>query len=482
MKRYLNSLFARSARPRSVRSPLTRRHRANLQVECLEARQLLSGVYDIAADFSATANPNGVWSYGYLAKSATPETPNDNTFTPYTQNGPTYGVDHWGLVNGGWSFGVYHNSASQAVSVYGDDNFQPNQAAFQAGPDGQYSVFRFTAPQAGSYSLSTTFTGICTQRSNATDVHVLLNGRDLFPNKVELAGQYQSSLTDQGTLTLAQGEKVDFVLGGGPNSIQDSDMTAVAATLMLTNSGSNATAPPPLPPASAMNAHGNAELFAVNLAGDLFEQTESAGGGYSATGWNKIDSSIRSVVVGRNANGNVEVFAVNTAGSLFEQTEAAAGGYSINSWRQIGDTITTLATTHGANGQAEVFAVNTAGSLFEQTEAGSGGYSPTGWWHIGDTITTLATSQDAHGNAEVFAVNTAGSLFEQTERAGSGGYSPTGWWHIDDAVASVVAGGDAFGNPEVFVVDTSGNLFEQTQSSSGYSRSGWHQIGTSIRT
>src|SRR5712692_2436278 len=43
MKRYLTSLFARSAKSRAVRAPLTQRHRANLHVESLEERQLLSG-------------------------------------------------------------------------------------------------------------------------------------------------------------------------------------------------------------------------------------------------------------------------------------------------------------------------------------------------------------------------------------------------------------------------------------------------------
>jgi hypothetical protein len=42
MTRFLTSLFARSAQSGTIRPPLTRKHRANLQIESLEGRQLLS--------------------------------------------------------------------------------------------------------------------------------------------------------------------------------------------------------------------------------------------------------------------------------------------------------------------------------------------------------------------------------------------------------------------------------------------------------
>jgi hypothetical protein len=82
----------------------------------------------------------------------------------------------------------------------------------------------------------------------------------------------------------------------------------------------------------------------------------------------------------------VEIFAVNRAGNLYEQTEAAGGGYGRSSWYLIGDDITTIAAGRGANGRAEIFAVNTAGNLFEQTEAAGGGYSSNGWQYIDSSI------------------------------------------------------------------------------------------------
>ena len=44
MKRFLKSLFAYRAQPRAIQPPLTRKHRADLRIESLEGRQLLSAV------------------------------------------------------------------------------------------------------------------------------------------------------------------------------------------------------------------------------------------------------------------------------------------------------------------------------------------------------------------------------------------------------------------------------------------------------
>jgi hypothetical protein len=55
MKRFLTGLFANSA-PGTIRPPLTRRHRANLQIESLEGRQLLSAVQIGTLQIAMTAD------------------------------------------------------------------------------------------------------------------------------------------------------------------------------------------------------------------------------------------------------------------------------------------------------------------------------------------------------------------------------------------------------------------------------------------
>jgi hypothetical protein len=64
--------------------------------ELLESRTVPSVVYNNAADFSATSNPNGVWSYGYLAPSASAETPDASTFTAFPAHYSATVLDVWG--------------------------------------------------------------------------------------------------------------------------------------------------------------------------------------------------------------------------------------------------------------------------------------------------------------------------------------------------------------------------------------------------
>ena len=52
------------------------------------------------------------------------------------------------------------------------------------GPHGEYGVVRWTAPAAGEYTVSGTFTGIAEQAT--TDVHVLHNGKPLFDGLINL--------------------------------------------------------------------------------------------------------------------------------------------------------------------------------------------------------------------------------------------------------------------------------------------------------
>ena len=55
--------------------------------------------------------------------------------------------------------------------------WQPKQLALHPGPKGEYSVVRWTCPEAGEHAVEVAFTGIAGRAT--TDVHVLHNGRSL---------------------------------------------------------------------------------------------------------------------------------------------------------------------------------------------------------------------------------------------------------------------------------------------------------------
>src|SRR5262249_15593456 len=135
--------------------------------------------------------PNGVWSYGWLAPGAAP---NSSTFTLYSQQFTiAAGVEVWGsnTVAPQWDF--YNSSNAPQQTYFGTLTLQPGQAAFHPGPDGEYSVYRFTAPAAGTYSVSAGFSGLDwggtdTSAPNfgmtSTDVHVLDNGLSIFDGTI----------------------------------------------------------------------------------------------------------------------------------------------------------------------------------------------------------------------------------------------------------------------------------------------------------
>jgi hypothetical protein len=184
-------------------------------------------VFNNAADFSATTNPDGVWSYGYLAAGATPVS---STFTPYASRATIAGgVDLWNIAGGGATPPeIFYNSSASVVRFL-TITMQPHQAAFHPGPSDQYSDYRFIAPRSGSYSLSVSFTGIDVE-GTTTDVHVLNDGASIYAGNIDGYGNTEDFST---TLSLAGGAVVDFAVGYGLNHNYYDDSTGISATLTL---------------------------------------------------------------------------------------------------------------------------------------------------------------------------------------------------------------------------------------------------------
>jgi hypothetical protein len=65
-------------------------------------------------------------------------------------------------------------------------------AAFHPGPGGQFGVYRFTAPSAGTYQLNATFGGI---DSGGTDVYILDNGSQFYSHNLTLGSNQSFTLS-----------------------------------------------------------------------------------------------------------------------------------------------------------------------------------------------------------------------------------------------------------------------------------------------
>lgn len=129
--------------------------------------------FDVAADFSATDNPNGVWQYGWSLTLGAP-------IVLSTHPAVRDGIDSWrGDLAPDGNPGEYHNGTTGVLVIGNTAPMDPGQFAFHPGPGGEYAVVRFVAPEAGDASIDAVFTGL-DLFGTTTDVHVLLNGTALF--------------------------------------------------------------------------------------------------------------------------------------------------------------------------------------------------------------------------------------------------------------------------------------------------------------
>lgn len=187
-------------------------------------------VYDGAADFSPTLNPNGVWSYGWSSDIG-------NTFNLDTESGTFAflgteypGLDYWARNSVSYPI-ILHNGTSEPITMVrgnGHDlEFLPGELVQHPGSDNSYSLLRWTAPNAGVFEVASVFMG--TDPLGVTsDVHVVLNDSSIYDGYVNGYGDSSKQVFSL-TLTLVAGDTIDFAVGAGGNGyIADTTTTAVS--------------------------------------------------------------------------------------------------------------------------------------------------------------------------------------------------------------------------------------------------------------
>ncbi len=195
-----------------------------------------SQTFDLSRDFSRLSNPAGAWSYGY-------ETNVGGGFTRFTDSWQS--LDNGGALIDIWTksdhdnAAIYHNGSSTTGSCcYGQGVYPPGAIWLVAGAAGHvdnYCAIRLTIPPggAGTYRLeSPVHTYIDGSISGDTDLHVVLNGTELFGQFISPSsgGGYTNS-----SLALSDGDTVDFLVGRGADNIQYGSGLKIQATLDLTD-------------------------------------------------------------------------------------------------------------------------------------------------------------------------------------------------------------------------------------------------------
>ncbi|PWU11255.1 MAG: hypothetical protein C5B50_23760 [Verrucomicrobia bacterium] len=180
-------------------------------------------LYDPAAAFSTTANPAGVWSYGFSTTLGSP-------MALYREELQVGGADTWRTNISQGDPAVFHNANGSALNI-STIVLQPGALGFHPGPNGENSVIRFTAPAAGQYELLTAFSGIDTQ-GTSTDVHVLTNTVSVFDGVVKGYGQ-GSGATNFSILSFNAGDFLDFSVGNGSDASFYYDGTGLSVQIGL---------------------------------------------------------------------------------------------------------------------------------------------------------------------------------------------------------------------------------------------------------
>jgi len=216
------------------------------------ARPAAAQTYDAAGDFSATSNPNGVWSYGY-------ETTLGGTFTLYT-NKITEAAN-----TAGWNkpilvdFPFVVKNFGTIPSTYADVVLAPGQLSLHPGPNDEFSIVRFTAPTAGLYNITANWYAVTTD-GTTTDANVLFAGlRDATFINNQVTGTLNNPTNSPSyakSVALTAGETVDFAVGFGNDGGYFRDSTGFDAHLTNT---------PAVPEASTTVSFGL--LLALGLGG-----------------------------------------------------------------------------------------------------------------------------------------------------------------------------------------------------------------------
>ncbi|HXR47565.1 MAG TPA: PEP-CTERM sorting domain-containing protein [Candidatus Limnocylindrales bacterium] len=177
---------------------------------------LASAQFDPSAQFSPTANPNGVWTYGY--ESVPIGSPFNLLTLPIplpSVPGPV--VDSWQSPAFG-AVGVFHNgtAAAQSLTVGPETSlFNSGMLAMHAGPNDEYGMVQFSAPANGIYTIQGTFEGIDTG-GTASTVYLLHNNVVVASGSVLGFGPGSDVPLASGPFLLNFGDTLAYAVGGGP--------------------------------------------------------------------------------------------------------------------------------------------------------------------------------------------------------------------------------------------------------------------------
>ncbi len=209
----------RVAVPPGATSGALRVSTVRLQSNEIDFTQLVGDRFDAAADFSSSANPNGPWGLGAAATLG--------AFSAYASHDQPSVLERWHLAPGvpeslGAPGTLWNGSGADVFVPY---RWPAGTLGSHPGPNGEFGIVRFTAPELATIRIDAAFEGgdVAT-----TDVHVLHNEAELFAGVVSGQGDLE---TFSRARRVATGDTIDFAVGA--NGSFFSDMTFVDAAILV---------------------------------------------------------------------------------------------------------------------------------------------------------------------------------------------------------------------------------------------------------
>ncbi len=162
---------------------------------------------DLEDDFSKTSNPNGAWTFGYTVGVPGGDAGPFIAFTGTRDVAPDVPswIDPENEVLGDPC--VYRNETGEVFA----DGIQPGEVALHPGNAGEYAIARWTAPAAGSYSVTVQFKEGDTGDTDGLFLH---NGKVLVTEATTSTNTVHNLVVVAAagdTLDVAVGHKGDFL-------------------------------------------------------------------------------------------------------------------------------------------------------------------------------------------------------------------------------------------------------------------------------
>jgi hypothetical protein len=180
--------------------------------------------------FSLVNNPSGNWSYGLTPTlGGSFQLYNSSSNFPGLGLGPPYGtLPVWNTPSNLSPFLGANTFGTQILPCPSCSmNIPPGFLILSPEFLGNLSVLRWTAPSAGTYTISGLFQGVDFQPHPTTDTHILHNGIAVYSNFLNTFAVPQNFSLQ---LQLNAGDTIDFAVGSGGDFLSN-DSTGLVANI-----------------------------------------------------------------------------------------------------------------------------------------------------------------------------------------------------------------------------------------------------------